>query len=280
VLGEENPDTLNSMHNLAVLYRDEGKYAQAEPLFTRVLEVRRRVLGQEHPRTLNTMLTLAMLYRDQGKYTQAEQLVTKVLDVRRRVLGDQNPDTLISMDNLALLYRDEGKYAQAEQLYTKVLELQRRVLAPEHARRLASMNELAELYVDEGKYTQAEPLLRDALSTQEKNNSNDWRRYYCESLLGATLAGEKKYGEAEPLLLSGYEGMAQRQAAIPFGRRSVVKRGAEWIVQLYKSWGKRDKEGEWRNKVRAAHSPTSAAVSSSSATFGVGSGPQATGVFA
>ena len=32
VLGEEHPDTLISMNNLAVLYRDQGKYAQAEPL--------------------------------------------------------------------------------------------------------------------------------------------------------------------------------------------------------------------------------------------------------
>jgi hypothetical protein len=46
--GEEHPSTLNAMNILAILYRNQGNYAYAEPLFTRVLEVRRRVLGEEH----------------------------------------------------------------------------------------------------------------------------------------------------------------------------------------------------------------------------------------
>ena len=33
--------------------------------------------------------------------------------------------------------------------------------------------------------------------------------------MGATLLGQKKYAEAEPLLLAGYEGMKQREAKIP-----------------------------------------------------------------
>ena len=36
---------------------------------------------------------------------------------------------------------------------------------------------------------------------------DDWQRFRAESLLGASLAGEKKYAEAEPLLLEGYQGM-------------------------------------------------------------------------
>lgn len=42
-----------------------------------------------------------------------------------------------------------------------------------------------------------------------------WERYNCQSLLGASLAGEREYDEAEPLLASGYQGMSQRQASIP-----------------------------------------------------------------
>jgi tetratricopeptide (TPR) repeat protein len=37
VLGEKHPDTLNSMDDLAALYRYLGKYAQAEPLYTKVV---------------------------------------------------------------------------------------------------------------------------------------------------------------------------------------------------------------------------------------------------
>jgi len=39
----------------------------AEPLFTKVLEVRQRVLGQEHPNTLLSMNNLAVVLWDEGE---------------------------------------------------------------------------------------------------------------------------------------------------------------------------------------------------------------------
>src|SRR5207253_7335069 len=42
VLGEEHPDTLNSMHSLAMLYLYQGQLAKAEPLFREALERTRK----------------------------------------------------------------------------------------------------------------------------------------------------------------------------------------------------------------------------------------------
>ena len=47
--------TLNTMSNLAVFYVNEGKNAEAEPLVTKTIEVRRRVLGEEHPDTMRSI---------------------------------------------------------------------------------------------------------------------------------------------------------------------------------------------------------------------------------
>jgi hypothetical protein len=67
------------MNNLAVLYRDEGKYAQAESLFTKVVEVRGRVLGADHASRLDSMNDLALLYLYEGKYVQAEAVLRQAL---------------------------------------------------------------------------------------------------------------------------------------------------------------------------------------------------------
>jgi tetratricopeptide (TPR) repeat protein len=48
VLGKEHPHTLASMHNLALVLRDQGKYPEAEQMYRRVVEVRERVLDREH----------------------------------------------------------------------------------------------------------------------------------------------------------------------------------------------------------------------------------------
>ncbi len=52
MLGEEHPDTALSLNNLAMLYQDQGKYEQAEPLLQQALAMRQRVLGEEHPQSL------------------------------------------------------------------------------------------------------------------------------------------------------------------------------------------------------------------------------------
>ena len=50
---------------------------------------------------------------------------------------------------------------------------------------------------------------------------DDWLTFNARSLLGGSLLGQKKYAEAEPLLLSGYEGMKQREDKIPAAANRV-----------------------------------------------------------
>jgi tetratricopeptide (TPR) repeat protein/predicted Ser/Thr protein kinase len=250
VLGEGHRDTLMTMNNLAALYQFQGRYAPAETLCTRVLAVKRRVLGEEHPDTLASAHNLATLYRAHGKYAQAEMLFARVLEAGRRKLGEEHPNVLIMTANLAILYREQGRYAQAEPLFTKVLNVERSTLGTGHPTTLRHANDLAALYLDEGKYAQTEALLREALDHYQTTMINTWGRYDCQSLLGTSLAAQRKYADAEPLLLSGYKGMVQLQATIPWERRSTLSRRGESIIQLYEHWKKPKKAAEWRKKLQ------------------------------
>ena len=58
-------------------------------------------------------------------------------------------------------------------------------------------------------------MLREALAIREAKMPNDWLTPNAKWLLGGALLGQKKYAEAEPLLLKGYEGMKQREKTIP-----------------------------------------------------------------
>ena len=112
-----------SLNNLAYLYRDQGKYAEAEPLFQRSLAIVEKVLGPENPGLAASLNNLASLYRDQGKYAEAEPLLQRSLAIREKVLGPEHPDVATGLDNLAEFYLDQGKYAEAEQLLQRSLEL-------------------------------------------------------------------------------------------------------------------------------------------------------------
>ena len=45
------PSTGNTLHQLASLYQQQGKYEQAEPLYQRALAIYERKVGAEHPDT-------------------------------------------------------------------------------------------------------------------------------------------------------------------------------------------------------------------------------------
>ncbi len=71
-----------------------------------------------------------------------------------------------------------------------------------------------------------------------------------KSLLGASLLGQKKYADAEPLLLDGYEKMKESAKTIPPHELPRLKQVGERIVQLYEAWEKPDKAREWREKMK------------------------------
>jgi eukaryotic-like serine/threonine-protein kinase len=250
-LGDEDRQTLSSMNNLSELYRMMGRYAEAEPLGTKVLETRRRVLGAENASTLVSMDGLGTLYRAEGRYAEAEPLLTKALEARRRILGEEHPSTLNSVHDLAALRKSEGKYVEADALFATALGARRRVLGPAHPDTLDDMVSLAEVRLEEKKHADAEPLLREALAGYEKTTPGSWTQYRCQSLLGASLAGQGKFVEAESLLVDGYRGMTSQTEAIPFEYRSGTEQAGLRIVQLYEGWGKPDKAGAWREKLPA-----------------------------
>jgi hypothetical protein len=216
-----------------------------------VLAVRRRVLGEEHPSTLLSMNNLAVAYRAGKRYDDAEGLFARTLEARRRLLGPEHPDTLTSASNLATLYVFQGKDAIAEPLLRQVLDVRRRVIGDNHPDTIGTLVWLGRIGLHLSDYAGAETRLRAALSAYEQAGTDTWERYACRSLLGASLTGQVKYGEAEPLLISGYEGLRQRKAAIPGERRVDLDEAGRRIVQFYERRGDAAKAAEWKRTLSA-----------------------------
>ena len=249
VLGEEHPGTLQTMTNLAGLYELQGKYALAEQLHEKAATVRRRILGAEHPDTLLSMGNVAEIYVDEGRYTEAEGLLSTVLAVRSRVLTKEHPDTLYTMSTLGNLYESEGKYAKAASLLSEALEARSRILGKDHPRTLGTQVSLGSVRLKQKNFPAAESELREALNFYETAKLDGWERYLCQSMLGASLAGAKKYAGAEGLLTSSYQALIQRRARIPYPRRATLEEAGQRIVQLYKDWEKPGNAIEWGQRI-------------------------------
>ena len=74
------------------VYKEQGKYAEAEALYKRALAIREKALGADHPDVAETLYNLAVVYRPQGKYADAEALYKRALAIREKALGPDHPD--------------------------------------------------------------------------------------------------------------------------------------------------------------------------------------------
>ena len=70
---DESVHIANLMHQLAALYQQRGKYAEAEKLHLRTLKIRRNLLVENHPHTLGTTRGLIALYTAWGKPQEARK---------------------------------------------------------------------------------------------------------------------------------------------------------------------------------------------------------------
>ena len=111
------------------------------------------------------------------------------------------------------------------------------------------LRNVANAHLETQRWADAEKASRECLRLYAEKKSEDWTHFSAKSQLGAALAGQKKYAEAEPLLIAGYEGMKARERKIPATSKKELAAAAARIVPLYESWGKADEAAVWRPKL-------------------------------
>ena len=99
------------------------------------------------------------------------------------------------------------------------------------------------------KFTAAETPARALVVLLQKEWSGDWRTFNSQSQLGGSLLGQKKYAEAEPLLLSGYAGLKQREDQIPASKKSLLGEALRRLVHFYQATQQPDAAASWQAKL-------------------------------
>ena len=150
--GEEHPNTLNTMHDLAGTYGKLGDHKKALELQEKVYTLRCKFLGEEHLDTLKTISNLAGTYGKLGNYKKEIELEEKVYTLCCKILGEEHLVALIVLNNLAQTYKAIGDYKNALELQEKDYTLCCRILGDEHPDTLISLDNLAVTYGAIGDY--------------------------------------------------------------------------------------------------------------------------------
>jgi hypothetical protein len=100
--------------------------------------------------------------------------------------------------------------------------------------------------LEQKKWVEAEALIRECLAIRTKKQPDDWWTFNSKSQLGGALLGQKKYADAEPLLLTDYEGMKKREKSVPKVAETRIPEALDRLIELYTATNQPDEVEQWQ----------------------------------
>jgi serine/threonine protein kinase len=289
--GPEHPETISGMQNLAVSYSgsDSTRREQAMKLREEVLVLARKVFGKDHPAMHNAIQNMVDSYTYFGRYAEAERLLTEALEATRKGHTNSPRSVTYYLTELAdLQARYLKNYPAAYAFHQELLQDSLRRFSPGHdeyeEKVIKPSASLAAMLADwayaerrnpaaRARAYEAEQLMREALTVRQKRtNATAWKTSEWNTRLGSALlsiavadsdltpeAREKKFIEAEHLLLRGNEAVQESPAPDRQYKRETLER----LVRLYESWGQPERAVPFRVKLKEFQIPPYPAESTS-----------------
>lgn len=235
--GPDAPETLAALRKSAGDYLALRLGDQAIARCSELVERQTKASGPDHADTLGARNRLAEAHLAANNPGKATELLRELRTTTREKLGVEHPLTGQIVNNLTTCLESAKKYADAEPYYREYLEIQKKISkSNEEPAVTGSMARLGMNLMKQEKWTDAEKILRETLELRRKKAPQDWTTNNTESLLGEALLGQKKYEEAEPLLLAGYTGLNQKRFFIPaVAQAQRVNEAVERLVRLYEA---------------------------------------------
>jgi serine/threonine protein kinase/Tfp pilus assembly protein PilF len=246
-------DLARSYNNMGKLYYTRGDYDAAEPYYQEALAIRRKLAkGLPDPDVASTLGNLASLREEKEDLAGAEVLHREVLNTRRKLYPDGlHPLIARTLNNLGHVLQAEGKSAEAEECYREAIDIADVKLGPDHQERANYVKNLATTLLALGRPAEAEAKAREALAVFRKaEDPAPLKIAETESILGGCLAAQRRFEEAEPLLVESYQILAQNSGDGAKRAPEALKR----IVDFYIAWGKPERAAQFQAQVASVKS--------------------------
>ncbi len=160
---EKNKKDYSSLlNNLGMLYKRQGRFADALETLQKSLRIREE-LGEKE--TISTTYSnIAVIYLALNKLADAEDYLQKSIDIKREV-GDIR-GLSISLNNMGNIYNRRNDYSTAINYYNESLELKQEI---NEVKGIAVIsNNIGAIYIATGNYELAREYLYKSLELREK----------------------------------------------------------------------------------------------------------------
>ncbi len=245
-LGDDHVDTLDSLHQTAVLMHHRGEFKDEEPIIRAALDGRRRVLGDDDPATIVSLTEYAAMLVDAGRFDDAEAPSQEAIERARRVLGPDDFRTAEAVHNLGRLREFQGRYDEAEGSYLESIAIFERAVGPAHPATTISTHNLAALLSKQKRYDEAETLLHDVLAIAEDVMGEDHPDVWKSRFELAKIAfAREDMAEAERLYIAARDGFRRTLGEDHLATLAATSN----LSQVYYRQGRLDKVIEMQEDV-------------------------------
>jgi tetratricopeptide (TPR) repeat protein len=207
--------------------RQLARYAEAEWLCQRALEVRQSWHGPGHSFVADSLSDLGLMLQELGRHEEAIAPCQRALEMRRTLNGPAHRLTASAESNLGLALARTPRRAEAEALFRSAGKILRDIAGPDDVQQAYSLNNLGDLLVDLDRPAEALPVYCRALSLRRRHLAPghpltahsthalaEWLRHHGSRMLAEKLHRralnfrEKCFGPEHPLVAESLHNLA------------------------------------------------------------------------
>jgi tetratricopeptide (TPR) repeat protein len=243
-LGNSHGYHLATLGMLGYAVQQSGDLEGAESLYRQSILIGRTVEYRYRIYLAQSLSYLGSLLMNKGAYAEAESTLQESEKIYREQFGDSRYIVGVTQVNLARVYFLQGNYKKAEPEFRNAIDLLEINSSREEGITISAIAGLGLTLTRAGKPKDGEPYVRQALDLRKKGlPAGDLYISLSESALGECLLAQKRYSEAEPFVLRGYEGLKAK--VTDQDPRTVDAR--KKLVSLYEALGKVAEAARYRS---------------------------------
>ena len=198
-LGDDEPRTLRSMYDLAIVLWGLARYDEAAELMRERLVHARRIAGDNLNPVARTLWRLATYTRHLGNLDEAESLALEALEIFRTTAPSRLYQGLTLLE-LGEVLAEQGRLEEAETALRDALPIIDSVYGTDHQTSARMRGALAALLRDRGQLDESESLLREALAINERDTGSESFPFAGHSvMLARTLLRGDRVAESDSI---------------------------------------------------------------------------------
>lgn len=228
--------------------RGQERFDAAEQTLCSSLEAFERSVGPKHEYVATSLLDLGALQLQRGDFEAAEVSFRRALQIYERIHGDGHPLVANALEKLGEVAFKRGDHSAGAAYFARALDLYAAKLGEGDLALANCRSAWARQEAEVGNAAEAERLLRTAVEIRQKSRTDDRSALLNDQVqLGRCLTAQRRFEEAELLLIDAFERLNQ----LPDARPRDVQTAVHELVRLYEALGRPDQTATWRVRLHS-----------------------------